>query len=174
MLKLKIPYILTILSVISSITIAVLYYVGFNIFSKPEPTPQELLEQKLQEGNSTIIEEDSGGGLVDALLPPKLSYFQFVLSFSSNLKHDNNIMNIELALATFEGEGYHARLKHHEPALRKIVLDTMSETPEELIRTKKGKEEFALNLLNAINLKLEALEEEPAIESVHFSSFAIR
>ena len=59
MLKLKIPYILTILSVISSITIAVLYYVGFNIFSKPEPTPQELLEQKLQEGNSTIIEEDS-------------------------------------------------------------------------------------------------------------------
>ena len=34
--------------------------------------------------------------------------------------------------------------------------------------TKKGKEEFALNLLNAINLKLEALEEEPAIESSIF------
>ena len=83
-------------------------------------------------------------------------------------------MNIELALATLEGEGYHARLKHHEPALSKVVLATMSETPEELIRTKKLKEEFALNLLNAINLKLEELEEDPAIESVNFSAFAIR
>ena len=174
MLKLKVPYILTILSVISSIVIIILYYVGFNIFSKPEPTPKELLEKTLQEDNNSNINEESGGSLVDVLLPPSLSYFQFVLSFSSNLKNDNNIMNIELALATFEGEGYHARLKHHEPALRKVVLDTMSETPEELIRTKKGKEEFALNLLNAINLKLEELEEDPAIESVNFSAFAIR
>ena len=118
--------------------------------------------------------ESEDGGLVAALLPPKLTYFQFVLSFTSNFKNDENIMNMELALATFEGEGYHARLKHHEPALRRVILDTMAEIEEESVKTKNGKDDLAAILLSNINLKLEQLKEDPAIESVHFSSFAIR
>jgi flagellar basal body-associated protein FliL len=173
MKKGKKSLILLILSVTSSIIVIFLYFIGFNIFSTPKLTPSELLEQQLNNDNESINIDD-GTSLVDVFLEPKLSYFQFVLSFSSNFKGDNNIMNMELALSTFEGENYHARLTHHEPALRRVVLDTMSETEEDLVRTKKGKEALALTLLLAINNKLESLQEEPAIEEVHFSSFAIR
>ncbi len=171
--KRKIPFILMGLCIFSSITIIILYALGFRIFTTPELTPQELLELELAEDNSSS-EEIEDGGLVAALLPPKLTYFQFILSFTSNFKNDKNIMNMELALATFEGEGYHARLKHHEPALRRVVLDTMAEIEEESVKTKKGKDDLASILLSQINLKLEQLKEDPAIESVHFSSFAIR
>tara|TARA_Y100000746_G_C15135663_1_gene298655 strand:+ start:35 stop:556 length:522 start_codon:yes stop_codon:yes gene_type:complete len=171
--KRKIPFILMGLCIFSSIMILVLYILGFRIFTSPELTPKELLEQELAEDNSSS-DKNEDLGLVAALLPPKLTYFQFVLSFTSNFKNDKNIMNMELALATFEGEGYHARLKHHEPALRRVVLDTMAEIEEESVKTKKGKDDLASILLSQINLKLEQLEEDSAIESVHFSSFAIR
>ena len=83
-------------------------------------------------------------------------------------------MNMEIALSTFKGEFYMARLKHHEPALRRVILDNLAETPENEARTKKGKEKLSQKLLSEINLKLEILNEEPAIEGVHFTAFAIR
>jgi len=55
-----------------------------------------------------------------------------------------------------------------------VILDTLSETPEESARTKKGKNELAAKLLSEINLKLEFLSEKPAIEGVHFTAFAVR
>ena len=41
-------------------------------------------------------------------------------------------------------------------------------------RTKEGKEKLSEKLLSEINLKLEMLSEDPAIEGVHFTAFAIR
>ena len=41
-------------------------------------------------------------------------------------------------------------------------------------RTKEGKEKLSEKLLLEINLKLEMLSEDPAIEGVHFTAFAIR
>ena len=54
-------------------------------------------------------------------------------------------MNTEIALSTFEGEFYIARIKHHEPALRRVILDTIAETPEQDARTKIGKENWLKN-----------------------------
>ena len=174
-MKLKKFPIIIALSILSSLIVASLYLMGFNLLTSPPKTAEELLDLHLTEDNQTLSEDVGGdGGLVSALLPPKLSYFQFMLSFSANLKDDKNIMNMEVALSTFKGEFYMARLKHHEPALRRVILDTLSETPEELARTKLGKEELSETLLLEINLKLENLNEEPAIEGVHFTSFAIR
>ena len=85
----------------------------------------------MQIDNVSSEENINEDGLVSALLPPKLSYFQFQLSFSANFKNDKNIMNTEIALSTFEGEFYIARIKHHEPALRRVILDTIAETPEQ-------------------------------------------
>ena len=174
-MKLKKFPIIIALSILSSLIVASLYLMGFNLLTSPPKTAEELLDLHLTEDNQTLSEDVGGdGGLVSALLPPKLSYFQFMLSFSANLKDDKNIMNMEVALSTFKGEFYMARLKHHEPALRRVILDTLSETPEFLARTKLGKEELSETLLLEINLKLEDLNEEPAIEGVHFTSFAIR
>ena len=173
-MKLKKFPIIIALSILSSLLVVVLYFMGFSLLSTPPKSAEELLELHLTEDNQTLSEDDGSGGLVSAILPPKLSYFQFMLSFSANLKDDKNIMNMEVALSTFKGEFYMARLKHHEPALRRVILDTLSETPEDEARTKLGKEELSEILLLEINLKLENLAEEPAIEGVHFTSFAIR
>ena len=173
-MKLKKFPIIIALSILSSLLVVLLYFMGFNLLSTPPKSSEELLELHLTEDNHTLSEDDGSGGLVSAILPPKLSYFQFMLSFSANLKDDKNIMNMEVALSTFKGEFYMARLKHHEPALRRVILDTLSETPEDEARTKLGKEELSEILLLEINLKLENLAEEPAIEGVHFTSFAIR
>ena len=169
----KIP-LLIILCIASSILIILFYLFSFNFFATPPKTSKELLEEHLKTDN--ISSEDSVGedGLVSAILTPKLSYFQFQLSFSANFKNDKNIMNTEIALSTFEGEFYMARIKHHEPALRRVILDTIAETPEEDARTKIGKERLAKKLLNEINAKLENLSEDPLIEGVHFTAFAIR
>ena len=169
----KIP-LLIILCFTSSILTILFYLFSFNFFATPPKTSKELLEEHLKTDN--ISSEDSVGedGLVSAILTPKLSYFQFQLSFSANFKNDKNIMNTEIALSTFEGEFYMARIKHHEPALRRVILDTIAETPEEDARTKIGKERLAEKLLYEINEKLENLSEDPLIEGVHFTAFAIR
>ena len=159
---------------LSSGVVVFLYIIGFNSLTTPPKSAEDLLEEHLKEDDLTQLVEGSGDGLVSAILPPKLSYFQFQLSFSANLKNDKNIMNMEIALSTFEGEFYMARLKHHEPALRRVILDNIAETPENEARTKEGKEKLSEKLLLEINLKLEMLSEDPAIEGVHFTAFAIR
>ena len=169
----KIP-LLIILCIASSILIILFYLFSFNFFATPPKTSKELLKEHLKTDNISSEEIVGEDGLVSAILAPKLSYFQFQLSFSANFKNDKNIMNTEIALSTFEGEFYMARIKHHEPALRRVILDTIAETPEEDARTKIGKERLAKKLLNEINAKLENLSEDPLIEGVHFTAFAIR
>ena len=168
----KIP-ILIVLCVTASILVILFYLLGYNVLTVPPKTSEQLLEEHFQD-NISSEENIDENGLVSVLLPPKLSYFQFLLSFSANFKNDKNIMNTEIALSTFKGEFYLARIKHHEPALRRVILDTIAETPEEDARTKIGKENLAQKLLSEINAKLESLSEEPAIEGVHFTAFAIR
>ena len=169
----KIP-ILIVICITSSVLVVLLYMLSFNVLTVPPKTSEQLLEEHLQIDHASSEENINEDGLVSALLPPKLSYFQFQLSFSANFKNDENIMNTEIALSTFEGEFYIARIKHHEPALRRVILDTIAETPEQDARTKIGKKHLAQKLLSEINAKLESLSEEPAIEGVHFTAFAIR
>ena len=169
----KIPLII-LFCLLASAVVIFLYIMGFNFLTIPPKSSEALLEEHMQEDNLSSLEDENGGGILEAIIAPRLSYFTFVLSFSANLKNDKNIMNMEVALSTFEGEFYLARLTHHEPALRRVILDTLSETPEESARTKKGKDELAAKLLSEINLKLEFLSEKPAIEGVHFTAFAVR
>ena len=174
MFKNKSTLILILACIFSSIAVIVLFVTFFNIFAQTQPTSEELLALELSNANETEIITSEGGGLTNFIIPPKLQYFQFMASFSANMKNDSNIMNTEIALSTFEGDYYFERLKHHEPALRKIILDTIADFEESLIRSKKGKQELAETLLQEIQNKLVALGEEPKIEEVHFSSFAIR
>ena len=169
----KIPLII-LFCLLASAVVIFLYIMGFNFLTIPSKSSETLLEEHMQEDNLSSLEDENGGGILEAIIAPRLSYFSFLLSFSANLKDDKNIMNMEVSLSTFEGEFYLARLTHHEPALRRVILDTLSETPEETARTKKGKNELAAKLLSEINLKLEFLSEKPAIEGVHFTAFAVR
>ena len=136
------------------------FVVCYNVLTVPPKTSEQLLEDHFQIDNISSEENIDEDGLVSALLPPKLSYFQFQLSFSANFKNDKNIMNTEIALSTFEGEFYLARIKHHEPALRRVILDTIAETPEEDARTKIGKENLAHKLLSEINSKFLVLHKK--------------
>ena len=87
-------------SILSSFIVITLFILFFNIFSQPKPTPEELLELELSSSNETAIVSSKDGGLADFILPPKLEYFQFLSSFSANMKNDSNIMNTEIALCS--------------------------------------------------------------------------
>ena len=173
-MKLKKFPLIMLFCLLASVIVILLYIMGFNTLTIPPKSSEALLEEHMQEDNLSPVDEENGGGILGSIIAPRLTYFPFILSFSANLKGDKNIMNMEVALSTFEGEFYMARLTHHEPALRRIILDTLSEIPEESARTKKGKDELAAKLLYEINLKLELLSEKPAIEGVHFTAFAVR
>ena len=72
-MKLKKFPIIIALSILSSLIVALLYFMGFNLLTTPPKTAEELLELHLTEDNQTLSEDDGGDGLVSALLPPKLS-----------------------------------------------------------------------------------------------------
>ena len=98
MLKDKSKILIIGISSLSSIVVIIFFVTFFNILTKPQPTAEELLELELSDENVTTESSVEAGGLVAVLLPPKLSYFQFILSFSANMKNDTNIMNTEIAL----------------------------------------------------------------------------
>ena len=54
---------------------------GYNVLTVPPKTSEQLLEDHFQIDNISSEENIDEDGLVSALLPPKLSYFQFQLSF---------------------------------------------------------------------------------------------
>ena len=58
--------------------------------------------------------------------------------------------------------------------LRSEILGTMSEFTEESIQGKAGREALAMSLQNAINSKLEVLENFGGIDEVHFTSFVLQ
>ena len=95
----RIP-ILIVLCASASILVILFYLLGYNVLTVPPKSSEQLLEDHLQIDNVSSEENIDKDGLVSALLPPKLSYFQFQLSFSANFKNDKNIMNTEIALST--------------------------------------------------------------------------
>ena len=86
----KIP-ILIVLSATASILVILFYLLGYNVLTVPPKSSEQLLKDHLQIDNVSLEENIDEDGLVSALLPPKLSYFQFQLSFSANFNQKYKI-----------------------------------------------------------------------------------
>ena len=62
----------------------------------------------------------------------------------------------------------------HQLALRSIILGVISDFSEEQVRGGEGRELLADALRDAINAKLEELENFGGVEDVHFTSFVLQ
>ena len=87
---------------LSSALVIFLYVMGFNFLTIPPKSAEALLEEHLQEDNLSSLEDEKGGGILETIIAPRLSYFPFVLSFSANLKDDNEL--VLLSRSNFDGD----------------------------------------------------------------------
>ena len=81
----KIPLII-LFCLLASTAVMFLYIMGFNFLTIPPKSSEALLEEHMQLDNLSSMEDENGGGILEAIIAPRLSYFPFVLSFSANLK----------------------------------------------------------------------------------------
>jgi len=66
-----------------------------------------------------------------------------------------------------------SNLESHQLALRSVILGVISDFSDEDVKGETGRENLAEALRDAINSKLETLENFGGVESVHFTSFVI-
>jgi flagellar FliL protein len=62
----------------------------------------------------------------------------------------------------------------HQLALRSVILGVISDFTEDGVKGATGRENLSGALRDAINMKLELLENFGGIEEVHFTSFVLQ
>ena len=102
------------------------------------------------------------------------TYYEFPGSFTTNLMNSRKFLQISVGVSTQYDDRVMANVEAHQLALRSEILGTMSEFTEESIQGKAGRQALALSLQEAINSKLEVLENFGGIDEVHFTSFVLQ
>ena len=145
---------------------------GFFLFSSPAADPSaevdEIIE-KNSEGEEEIEEDDNTTPDKVALDTP-----EFPGSFTTNLMNSRKFLQISVGVSTQYDDRVMANVEAHQLALRSEILGTMSEFTEESIQGKAGRQALAASLQDAINSKLELLENFGGIDEVHFTSFVLQ
>ena len=155
---------------------------GFFLFSSPAADPSaevdEIIE-KNSEGEEEIEEDDNTTPDKVALDTPEnqvflTTYYEFPGSFTTNLMNSRKFLKISVGVSTQYDDRVMANVEAHQLALRSEILGTMSEFTEESIQGKAGRQALAASLQDAINSKLELLENFGGIDEVHFTSFVLQ
>ena len=102
------------------------------------------------------------------------TYYEFPGSFTTNLMNSRKFLQISVGVSTQYDDRVMANVEAHQLALRSEILGTMSEFTEESIQGKAGRQALAASLQDAINSKLELLENFGGIDEVHFTSFVLQ
>ena len=65
-------------------------------------------------------------------------------------------------------------MERHELALRSVVLSVANDFTIDELQGKAGRERLSLEMMKAINKKLEKLERFGGVEDVYFTSFSLQ
>jgi len=157
---------------------------GFFLFSGPAADPSaevdEIIEKNSEgEGEGEGEEDDNSTPDKVALDTPEAqvfltTYYEFPGSFTTNLMNSRKFLQISVGVSTQYDDRVMANVEAHQLALRSEILGTMSEFTEESIQGKAGRQALASSLQEAINTKLEVLENFGGIDEVHFTSFVLQ
>ena len=157
---------------------------GFFLFSSPAADPSaevdEIIEKNSEgEGEDEGEEDDNSTPDKVALDTPEsqvflTTYYEFPGSFTTNLMNSRKFLQISVGVSTQYDDRVMANVEAHQLALRSEILGTMSEFTEESIQGKAGRQALASSLQEAINTKLEVLENFGGIDEVHFTSFVLQ
>jgi flagellar FliL protein len=157
---------------------------GWLIFGNAQPDPseeiEEIIERKMQEREAADeMEADNG-------TPSKLSkatpeeevfetiYHEFAGTFTTNLAGSRKMLQVGIGVSTQYDDTVMVNVDSHQLALRSIILGVISDFSEEQVRGGEGRELLADALRDAINAKLEELENFGGVEDVHFTSFVLQ
>ena len=157
---------------------------GWLIFGNAQPDPseeiEEIIERKMQE------REEAEEMEADNSTPSKLSkatpeeevfetiYHEFAGTFTTNLAGSRKMLQVGIGVSTQYDDTVMVNVDAHQLALRSIILGVISDFSEEQVRGGEGREMLADALRDAINAKLEELENFGGVEDVHFTSFVLQ
>ena len=157
---------------------------GWLIFANGQPDPseeiEEIIERKMQE------REEAEEMEADNATPSKLSkatpeeevfetiYHEFAGTFTTNLAGSRKMLQVGIGVSTQYDDSVMANVDAHQLALRSIILGVISDFSEDQVRGGEGRELLADALRDAINAKLEELENFGGVEDVHFTSFVLQ
>lgn len=159
---------------------------GFVLFGN-NVTPSEeidmIIERKLQEAGQLPPpeeEETEETGPSRMAKPVEqsgafiTSYYEFPGNFTTNLRDSRKFLQVAIGVSTQYDEIVIQNVETHQLALRSEVLGVISEFTEEQVQGKEGRDAIAAAMRDAINEKLEDLEDFGGIEGVHFTSFVLQ
>ncbi|HCI19661.1 MAG TPA: flagellar biosynthesis protein FliL [Alphaproteobacteria bacterium] len=166
------------------VMIAVGLGAGWLIFGSAQPDPseeiEEIIERKLAERETAEAEADN------STEPQKQSkdtpeedvfetiYHEFAGTFTTNLDGSRKMLQLGIGVSTQYDDTVMMNVESHQLALRSVILGVISNFSEEDVKGSAGREMLAVSIRDAINGKLEALENFGGIEEVHFTSFVLQ
>ena len=166
------------------VMIAVGLGAGWLIFGSAQPDPseeiEEIIERKLAERETAEAEADN------STEPQKQSkdtpeqdvfetiYHEFAGTFTTNLDGSRKMLQLGIGVSTQYDDTVMMNVESHQLALRSTILGVISDFSEEDVKGSDGREMLAVSIRDAINGKLEALENFGGIEEVHFTSFVLQ
>lgn len=166
------------------VMIAVGLGAGWLIFGSAQPDPseeiEEIIERKLAERETAEAEADN------STEPQKQSkdtpeedvfetiYHEFAGTFTTNLDGSRKMLQLGIGVSTQYDDTVMMNVESHQLALRSVILGVISNFSEEDVKGSAGREMLAVSIRDAINGKLEALENFGGVEEVHFTSFVLQ
>ena len=156
---------------------------GWLIFGSSQPDPseeiEEIIERKMQEREAAELESDNS-------TPQKMSkdtpeedvfetiYHEFPGTFTTNLAGSRKMLQVGIGVSTQYDDTVMMNVEAHQLALRSVILGVISDFTEDGVKGATGRENLSGALRDAINMKLELLENFGGIEEVHFTSFVLQ
>lgn len=157
---------------------------GYLIFGGSQPDPSEeietIIERKMQEAEDEAEAEADNASLqkVGKDTPEDETfmtiYHEFPGSFTTNLMDSRRMLQVGVGLSTQYDDTVMMNVESHQLALRSVILGVLSEFTEDQVKGVAGRNMLAAALRDAINVKLEALENFGGVEEVHFTSFVMQ
>ena len=157
---------------------------GWLIFGNAQPDPseeiEEIIERKMQEREEAEeMEADNSTPSKQSKAAPEEEvfetiYHEFAGTFTTNLAGSRKMLQVGIGVSTQYDDTVMMNVDSHQLALRSIILGVISNFSEEQVRGGEGRELLADALRDAINAKLEELENFGGVEDVHFTSFVLQ
>ena len=157
---------------------------GWLIFGNAQPDPseeiEEIIERKMQEREEAEeMEADNSTPSKQSKAAPEEEvfetiYHEFAGTFTTNLAGSRKMLQVGIGVSTQYDDTVMVNVDSHQLALRSIILGVISDFSEEQVRGGEGRELLADALRDAINAKLEELENFGGVEDVHFTSFVLQ
>ena len=101
-------------------------------------------------------------------------YHEFPGTFTTNLAGSRKMLQVGVGVSTQYDDTVMMNVESHQLALRSVILGVISDFSEDDVKGATGRDKLAAALRDAINGKLEVLENFGGVEEVHFTSFVLQ